>query len=404
MPEISVLIPIYNVESYLEECLDSLRAQTFRDFEAICINDGSTDGSRDIIQKYLDLDSRFKVIDKPNSGYGASMNLGLEQATGTYLAILESDDKFEPNALEFLYQTATQHEAEVVKADFWLYWSKPEEKQEVFGIVDGLPMNQLINPETEQEIFYRKPSIWSALYKRSFLEENEINFLETPGASYQDAGFNFKVWASASRVVLLKEPILYYRQDNEQSSVNSPSKVFCVCDEYAEMERYLKARPEKRKILESVKERMKFDSYLWNYDRLNDELKESFLKVAAEELKNDISSGDLDWSLFEPWSEADLRAMIESPEAFQESRGENLKPGKLNTFKRYYRLGGFPLIVKLLRYKQEHTQRHDEDHLGVEKKSPDQRRNTDSKDGRQIDNNSNIDSQAARTANKTGGE
>ena len=120
MPEISVLIPIYNVESYLEECLDSLRAQTFRDFEAICINDGSTDGSRDIIQKYLDLDSRFKVIDKPNSGYGASMNLGLEQATGTYLAILESDDKFEPNALEFLYQTATQHEAEVVKADFWL--------------------------------------------------------------------------------------------------------------------------------------------------------------------------------------------------------------------------------------------------------------------------------------------
>lgn len=404
MPEISVLIPIYNVESYLEECLDSLRAQTFRDFEAICINDGSTDGSRDIIQKYLDLDSRFKVIDKPNSGYGASMNQGLKRAKGTYLAILESDDKFELNALEFLYGTAIQYEAEVVKADFWLYWSKPEEKQEVFGIVDGLPMNQLINPETEQEIFYRKPSIWSALYKRSFLEENEINFLETPGASYQDAGFNFKVWASASRVVLLKEPILYYRQDNEQSSVNSPSKVFCVCDEYAEMERYLKARPEKRKILESVKERMKFDSYLWNYDRLNDELKESFLKVAAEELKNDISSGDLDWSLFEPWSEADLRAMIESPEAFQESRGENLKPGKLNTFKRYYRLGGFPLIVKLLRYKQEHTQRHDEDHSSVEKKSPDQRRNADSEDGRQIDNNSNIDSQAARTANKTGGE
>lgn len=355
MPEISVLIPIYNVENYLEECLDSLCAQTFQDFEAICINDGSTDGSRNIIQKYLDMDSRFKVIDKPNSGYGASMNQGLKQATGAYLAILESDDKFGPNALDLLYKTATQHEAEVVKADFWLYWSKPEEKQEVFGIVNGLPTNQPINPENEQGIFYRKPSIWSALYKRSFLEDNEINFLETPGASYQDAGFNFKVWASASRVVFLEEPILYYRQDNEQSSVNSPSKVFCVCDEYAEMERYLVARPEKRKILEPVKERMKFDSYLWNYDRLNDELKESFLKVAAEELKNDIATGDLDWSLFEPWSEADLRAMVENPEAFQESRGENLKPGKLNTFKRYYRLGGFPLIAKLLHYKQEHS-------------------------------------------------
>ena len=361
MPEISVLIPIYNVEAYLEECLDSLLAQTFKDFEAICINDGSTDISRDIIQKYLDSDSRFKVIDKPNSGYGASMNRGLEKATGKYIAILESDDKYELNALELLYGIAEKYEAEVVKGDFWLYWSKPEERYRPFGVTAGLPINRLVEPEKDQGIFYRKPSIWSGLYGRVFLEENKINFLETPGASYQDAGFNFKVWASATKAVFVEDKILYYRQDNESSSVNSPAKVFCVCDEYAEMERYLSERPEKRKILEPVKERMKFDSYLWNYDRLTDELKESFLKVAAEELKNDIASGDLDWSFFEPWSEADLRAMIEDPGAFQESRGENLKPGKINTFKRYYRLGGFPLIIKLIRYKQERGSANDLD-------------------------------------------
>ena len=77
MPAISLLIPIYNVEKYLRECLDSVLAQSFTDFEAICINDGSTDSSRAIVQEYLDADSRFRVIDKANSGYGASMNLSL---------------------------------------------------------------------------------------------------------------------------------------------------------------------------------------------------------------------------------------------------------------------------------------------------------------------------------------
>lgn len=352
MPDISILIPIYNVEKYLEECLDSVCAQTFTDFEAICINDGSTDGSREIIQKYLDKDSRFRVIDKSNSGYGASMNKGLSEAKGLYVAILESDDVFHTNALKDLHNAAINNNADVVKGEFNLYWSVPEEKHELFGVVKGLPLNQPVNPREHTEIFYRKPSIWSALYKRSFLSENNIDFLETPGASYQDAGFNFKVWATAHKVVFLDKVILDYRQDNEQSSVNSPSKVFCVCDEYEEIERYLVERPKLREQLEPIKERMKFDSYLWNYDRLNSELKDSFLEVAAKELKQDIDSGNLDWSLFEPWSEADLRAMIESPKAFQESRGENLKPGKLNTFRRYYRLGGMPLIIKLLRYKR----------------------------------------------------
>lgn len=99
-------VPICNVERYLEECLDSLAAQSFTDFEVLCINDGSTDGSRAIIQSYMDADERFRVIDKPNSGYGASMNMGLANAIGEYIAILESDDFFEPNALELLVDAA----------------------------------------------------------------------------------------------------------------------------------------------------------------------------------------------------------------------------------------------------------------------------------------------------------
>ena len=91
-PLVSVLVPIYNVERYLERCLSSLAAQTFNDFEVICVNDGSTDGSLDIMREHAAHDPRVRVIDKPNAGYGAACNTGIDAATGDYVAIVEPDD------------------------------------------------------------------------------------------------------------------------------------------------------------------------------------------------------------------------------------------------------------------------------------------------------------------------
>lgn len=348
MPAISVLIPIYNVEKYLEGCLDSLVMQSFVDFEAICINDGSTDSSKQIIQQFVDKDSRFKMIDKPNSGYGSSMNQGLRVARGDYVAILESDDKYKPFALERLYNTAIKSDAEVVKADFDLYWSLPNERSERFNVTKDLPFDVVVSPSECPKIFYRKPSIWSAVYNRDFLVSNDIWFLETPGASYQDAGFNFKVWASADRVVFLNDSVLLYRQDNEQSSVNSPAKLFCVCDEYKEMQRWCDEDVERRGWTDAIRERMKFDSYLWNYDRLSPELQYKFLEHVQDEFMKDDAAGKIDFSLFEPWAEADLKALMDSPDRFKNCRDDFREPGKLNTFRHYYKLGGLPLIGKVL--------------------------------------------------------
>lgn len=355
VPKVSVVIPIYNVERYLEESLDSLRAQTLGDFEAICVNDGSTDGSRALLQRYLDEDARFRVIDKENSGYGASMNRGLDAARGEYVAILEPDDLYEPDALERLVGAAQAADVPVAKGDFWLYWSTPEERRERFGFCEGIPAGVAVAPEDHRDAFYRKPSIWSAVYRRDFLEREGIRFTETPGASYQDASFNFKVWATAGRAVFLPEAVLSYRQDNEQSSVNSPGKLFCVCDEYAEMERFLDERPERRAALGGILGRMKLDTYLWNYDRLAPGLREEFLARASEELRADLEAGKMDLSLFEPWAEADLRALVESPERFAECRNRYEGKGKLGTFCRYWKLGGPTLIVKALRCKRERT-------------------------------------------------
>ena len=348
-PEVSVLIPIYNVERYLERCLTSLVGQTYDDFEAICINDGSTDGSRSIIQRFLDADSRFRVIDKENSGYGASMNRGLDAARGRYVAILESDDFFEPDALAVLHEAAEMNQAEVVKANFYLYWSRPEERRELFRVVDEVEAGHVLRPLDDLAVFFRKPSIWSALYRRDFLVDDGIRFLETPGASYQDSGFNFKVWASARRGAFLAAPVLNYRQDNEGSSVNNPGKVFCVCDEYASMEEFVRARgsADERRFL-AILQRMKLDSYLWNYDRLAPELRPAFVERAAEEFRAAFKRGEVDLALFEPAAEADLRAMVADPAAFCVERDAAASAGAAGALRRYLRMGGPALVSRVL--------------------------------------------------------
>ena len=134
-PKVSLLVPICNVERYLRECLDSAVAQTLKDIEIICINDGSTDSSPDIIREYMERDPRVKMIDKANSGYGDSMNRGLEMARGEYVGILESDDFMFEDSLQKLVAKADAEHADVVKGDFYLYWSTPSERRELFGII-----------------------------------------------------------------------------------------------------------------------------------------------------------------------------------------------------------------------------------------------------------------------------
>jgi len=353
-PKVSVLVPICNVERYLEECLDSLVAQSFTDFEVLCINDGSTDGSLAIIHRYMEADARFRVIDKPNSGYGASMNMGLANAIGEYIAILESDDFFEPNALELLVDAAERNQSDVVKADFYLYWSTPQERDELFRIVDEQEVGRTVRPIDDLAIFFRKPSIWSALYRTNFLKDNGIDFLETPGASYQDAGFNFKVWASAARATFIADPILHYRQDNEKSSVNSSAKVYCVCDEYASMASFVNDRLEGDPRLMGILECMKFDSYMWNYDRLSGDLRGDFIVRASSEFADDLDKGLVDFRLFDPWTAADLRLLASDPERFCELHERAAGGGALSTVRRLLALGGPALVLKTVAHKLGH--------------------------------------------------
>ena len=119
-PDISIIVPVYNVEKYLPQCMSSIMNQTYRNLEIICIDDGSTDGSGDILERCAQDDGRIKVVHKANAGVGAAMNDGLRMAVGNYIGIVESDDYAERNMFETLLRIACREEADYVRSDFWL--------------------------------------------------------------------------------------------------------------------------------------------------------------------------------------------------------------------------------------------------------------------------------------------
>lgn len=299
-PLVSLLIPICNVEEYLEQCLASACAQALDDIEIICINDGSTDRSPEIIRSFAARDERIRIIDKPNSGYGDSMNKGLAAARGTYVAILESDDFLDPEALEYMAGRCEEERLDLLKCNFYLYWSKPGQQQLgrhnlYFSAVS--PEMTLMGPNRAvdvPEIFWAKASIWSVMYRKAFLDKNNVRFLPTPGASFQDTSFSFKAFACAERVAYSSRAFLHYRQDNEKSSVNNPGKVFCVCDEHDEISRFLgQDRPDLRGELDPIRAKMKFYNYRWNLYRLAPELRGDFLERFSREMREELEAGNV---------------------------------------------------------------------------------------------------------------
>ena len=327
MAKVSIVIPIYNVEKYLRECLDSVIGQTLQDIEIICVNDGSKDSSLAIMQEYAERDERVKIIDKPNSGYGNSMNRGFDMATGEYIGIVESDDYADANMFETLYRVAKEENADVVKGGFYYFFSKPEVSNtpapiasEVMCARTFCPTEDFKSRREMADFFNIKPTIWSAIYRRDFIRECGIRFNETPGASYQDLSFTFKVWSLAKRVRLVPDCFLHYRQDNEASSVNSPGKVYCVYDEYCEISRFLDEHPPLKGKLEGVKNRLKYDSYMWNYERLSPELRVEFIEFASSDLAKDMQGGICERDLY-PWYKWNtLCLIIENWEKFHKRR------------------------------------------------------------------------------------
>lgn len=307
MCRVSILVPVCNVERYLRQCMDSLVHQTLRDIEIICINDGSTDGSAAILREYRDMDSRVRVIDKENTGYGHSMNCGLDAARGEYVGIVESDDFASPDMFERLYAAASEGSYPTVRSNLVSVCAGRETVEEPLAC---FPYAEPFAPLEFRRIFYLNANIWAAIYRRDFLRENGIRFHETPGASYQDVSFCFEVLSCADRVYLVQDAFLHYRTDNESSSVHSKGKVFCIFDEFDEIERFLAGRPHLDARLAGIARSLKWQKCQENLIRISGEYREMFIRRLA----GDFAAMDRRWELdpiyWEPDAWREMRELI----------------------------------------------------------------------------------------------
>ncbi len=312
-PLLSIIIPIYNVKKYIQQCVDSVLSQTLKDIEIILVDDGSTDGCAEVVDNYAKMDSRIIAIHQPNSGYGRAVNHGIEVAKGEYIGIVESDDWIKADMFECLYTLATTHHVDVVKSNFYLYWGDKKERIIKKSLFSPALYHKVIEPKNHLSIFSVQPSIWSAIYRRDFLIRNGIKLLETAGASYQDTGFTFKVLSMAERVYLTDEAYLYYRQDNEASSVKNKGKIFCIKDEFDEIEHFLTIKG--KCDLLPLMWKIKFNCYRWNLKRLAPEFKEEFFAVFYEEFYNAQQKNLLQKDLFLK-SKEELNLLLNHPHKF----------------------------------------------------------------------------------------
>ena len=221
--DVSVLMPCYNVEDFLDQALGSAEDNDRVSIEILAINDGSKDGSLEIMRAHAARDPRVRVIDKPNEGYGTSMNRGLDEARGTYVAILEPDDWVNPHMYDDLVEYARTFDElpDVVKTPYTRIWMPGTDKERHFECSYIHRIDPGFQPFTLKDaprLMQHHPSIWSAIYRRAFLDENGIRFKQVPGAGWVDNPFLVETLNSARSIAYLDRPYYNSREDLPNSS------------------------------------------------------------------------------------------------------------------------------------------------------------------------------------------
>ena len=234
---VSIVVPMYNVAATLEQCLTSIESQTYDDLQIICMNDGSTDLSSDIAHAHAARDGRIVVVDKPNEGYGATVNRGISIADGAWIAVVEPDDYLEPTMYEQLVacaaaaQAASGRAVDVVRCAYWRVFAGPsadsgETRASCPYIHRVSPAAQPFAIEDGIELLLHHPAIWAGMYRREFLAKKGIRFKEVPGAGWADNPFLIQTLCATDAIAYVDEALYNYREhdlnDAEALAARSP--------------------------------------------------------------------------------------------------------------------------------------------------------------------------------------
>lgn len=319
-PKVSVVVPIYNAEKYLRQCLDSIISQTLREIEIICVNDGSTDNSLAIIEEYAAKDDRIKVISKPNAGYGHSMNMGLDAATGEYFGIVDSDDYILPNMYQTLYNLAIENDLDIVRGGYYKFYEiDGNEKSTYWSSMGDKYLDKVYCPREAREFYFSAVLTPSGIYKRKFIQANGIRYNESPGAAFQDQGFWFKTHLLADRVLFVKDAFYMYRFDNPNSSIYKKNSLEIMNSEYDFIKEFVDSHPELSYIATPFYWKARFLNSKIIYCRLVRDISVKTVEKLVEPFRKAKEDQSLDISFFSREQLRPLEQLLSSPAAFCKS-------------------------------------------------------------------------------------
>lgn len=246
-PLISVILPIYNAEQYLDQALKSIEGQSYDNLEIICLNDGSSDSSLEIIMNHASVDERIVVIDKDNQGYGATCNIGIDKSNGSWISIVEPDDWIEARMFETMVNAMSgtmERPVDIIKTPYWRIVNPdtPEELKLNCSYKGRIkPSSTPFTIEQAPHLLSHHPSIWSAIYRRKFLEKHCIRFREYKGAGWADNPFLIETLCQADAIVYIDEPFYCYREETlEKTASFHRSNPLLPIERWLEMQSVLK--------------------------------------------------------------------------------------------------------------------------------------------------------------------
>lgn len=321
-PKISVIIPVYNVEKYLRKCLESVIEQTLDEIQIICVDDGSTDSSLEILREYEQSDNRIVIITGPNSGYGAAINRGIEAANGLYIGIVESDDYILPEMYETLLSAALKYpELDIVKSDAVRFViEEGQEKCSYISVCKNQLYNRIITIIDEPDCYNAYMINTTGIYKRELFVSNNIKLNESKGAAYQDNGLWFQLFTYSSKIMFIDKAFYMYRMDRAEASTNCTTfeNALCIFDEwkYILNDVLKKYKPIDVINCKPIYTLRCFGSCYYHFTRVVDEYKFIFLKKFSNEMKNLLSEGYLCTDLLQPYQCKNLFQILENPDLF----------------------------------------------------------------------------------------
>jgi glycosyltransferase involved in cell wall biosynthesis len=296
--DVSIVVPVYNVEDYLRQCLDSIINQTLKKLEIICVNDGSTDNSLRILEEYAKKDQRIKIINKKNAGLGSARNIGMANATGEYTGFVDSDDWVDLSMFEKLYKRAKSPKSDMVMCPIYIYDDIKHGSEYDLSYFNLDCFNDDFNDsfdysKTKKFFFKICVTAVNKIYRTKFLKDIDVKFPE--GLIFEDNPFFYKTFLNAKKVSLIRDFLYFYRANRSDSIISKADQKYFDVVKIQNISREIFISNPKYNDLKINLLNYQIGSIFNRYNQVSEEYKKEFFEL----IKKDFHDINLDNNEFE---------------------------------------------------------------------------------------------------------